>query len=141
MWGNRADVVIYNATDEKIAKAAYKLATKGKSLEFIKAKVNKEGSTSKVSTIEGKYEKGQYDVVDKLEWKAGFTTVQKIGENSYQFTQIKSIVNPEPKSLKEAKGYIVSDYQEYLEKTWLADLKAKYPIVTDEAVLKSLFKK
>jgi peptidyl-prolyl cis-trans isomerase SurA len=141
MWGNRADVVIFNASDEKTAKAAYKLATKGKSLEAIKAKVNKEGSASKVSTIEGKYEKGQYDVVDKLDWKVGFTPVQKLGENSYQFTQTKAIVNPEPKNLKEAKGYIVSDYQEYLEKTWLAQLKAKYPILTDETVLKSLIKK
>jgi len=141
MWGNRADVVIFNATDEQIAKAAAKLATKGKSVEYIKSKLNKEGSTSKVSTIEGKYEKGQYDVVDKLDWKPGFSPVQKVSDNNYQFTQVKAIVNPEPKNLKEAKGYIVSDYQEYLEKTWLAELKAKYPIVTDEAVLKSLIKK
>jgi peptidyl-prolyl cis-trans isomerase SurA len=51
------------------------------------------------------------------------------------------LVGPEPKSLKEAKGYIVSDYQEYLEKTWLAELRKKYPIKVDEKVFQSLIKK
>ena len=47
----------------------------------------------------------------------------------------------EPKTLKEAKGYIVSDYQEYLEKTWLEQLRKKYPIVVDDNVFRSLIKK
>jgi len=80
-------------------------------------------------------------VVDKIEWKPGFTSINKINDSSFQFIQVKQIAGPEPKSLKEAKGYIVSDYQEYLEKTWLGDLRSKYPIFVDEAVLKSLIKK
>lgn len=141
MWGNRADVVIFNTNDEKLAATAAKLAAKGKSAEEIKAKLNKEGSRSKVSTIEGKYEKGQYEVVDKIEWKAGVTPVEKLNDSSFRFVWVKQVVGPEPKSLKEAKGYIVSDYQEYLEKTWLADLRNKYPIKVDDKVLVSLIKK
>lgn len=141
MWGNRADVVIFNTNDEKLAASAAKLAAKGKSAEEIKAKLNKEGSRSKVSTIEGKYEKGQYEVVDKIEWKAGVTPVEKLNDSSFRFVWVKQLVGPEPKNLKEAKGYIVSDYQEYLEKTWLADLRNKYPIKVDEKVLQSLIKK
>lgn len=141
MWGNRADVVIFNTNDEKLAASAAKLAAKGKSAEEIKAKLNKEGSRSKVSTIEGKYEKGQYEVVDKIEWKVGVTPVEKLNDSSFRFVWVKQLVGPEPKNLKEAKGYIVSDYQEYLEKTWLADLRNKYPIKVDEKVLQSLIKK
>ena len=141
MWGNRADVVIFNTNDEKLAASAAKLAAKGKSAEEIKAKLNKEGSRSKVSTIEGKYEKGQYEVVDKIEWKAGVTPVEKLNDSSFRFVWVKQLVGPEPKNLKEAKGYIVSDYQEYLEKTWLADLRNKYPIKVDEKILQSLIKK
>ena len=141
MWGNRADVAIFNTNDEKLAASAAKLAAKGKSAEEIKAKLNKEGSRSKVSTIEGKYEKGQYEVVDKIEWKAGVTPVEKLNDSSFRFVWVKQLVGPEPKNLKEAKGYIVSDYQEYLEKTWLADLRNKYPIKVDEKILQSLIKK
>lgn len=141
MWGNRAHVIIFNGNDQKITDAAYKLALKGKSADDIKAKLNKDGAKSKISTIEGKYEKGQYDVIDKIEWKAGVTPVEKLNDSSYRFIWVKQIVGPEPKSLKEAKGYIVSDYQEYLEKTWLAELRNKYPIKLNEQVFQSLVKK
>lgn len=141
MWANRADVVIYSTNDAKLAEAANKLAKKGTAADAIKAKLNKDGAKAKLSTIEGKYEKGQYDVVDKISWTPGVTAVEKLNDSSYRFIQVKQIVNPEPKSLKEAKGYITSDYQEYLEKTWLEGLRRKYPIVVDEAVLRSLIKK
>lgn len=141
MWGNRAEVVIFNVNDKKAADEAYKMAEKKKSADEIKAKLNKADSKAHISTIEGKYEKGQYDVVDKIEWKQGVTPVNKLNDSSYQFIFVKQIVGPEPKSLKEAKGYIVSDYQEYLEKTWLESLRKKYPIELDESVFKSLIKK
>ncbi|MCW5908139.1 MAG: peptidylprolyl isomerase [Chitinophagales bacterium] len=141
MWGNRAQVIIFNSNDQKLSDAAYKLALKGKSADEIKTKLNKDGAKSKISTIEGKYEKGQYDVIDKIEWKAGVTPVEKLNDSSFRFIWVKQIVGPEPKSLKEAKGYIVSDYQEYLEKTWLADLRNRYPIKVDEQVFQSLVKK
>lgn len=141
MWGNRADVVIYNVNDAKLAEAANKLAKKGTDANAIKAKLNKADAKAKISTIEGKYEKGQYDVVDKIKWEPGVTSVEKLNDSSYRFVVVKSIVGPEPKSLKEAKGYITSDYQEYLEKTWLEGLRKKYPIVVDEAVLRGLIKK
>lgn len=141
MWGNRVDVVIYNTTDKKLADAAYKLASKKKDATTIKTKLNKEGAAAKISTIEGKYEKGQYNVVDEIEWNVGATPVKLLDDSSYRFIVVKSLVAPEPKSLKEAKGYVVSDYQEYLEKTWIAELRKKYPIVVNENVLKGLVKK
>ncbi len=141
MWGNRAEVTIFNCNDKALCDEAYKMAQKGKTGDEIKTKLNKDGAKTHVSTIDGKYEKGQYDVVDKIEWKDGLTPVNKQNDSSYQFIWVKKIVGPEPKSLKEAKGYIVSDYQEYLEKTWIAELKNKYPISVDESVFKSLVKK
>lgn len=141
MWGNRVDVVIYNTTDKKLADAAYKLANKKKDANAIKTKLNKEGAAAKISTIEGKYEKGQYSVVDEIAWNAGTTPVKLLDDSSYRFIVVKSLVEPEPKTLKEAKGYVVSDYQEYLEKTWIAELRKKYPIVLNESVLKALIKK
>ena len=56
----------------------------------IKARLNVEGSKSHVSVIEGKYEKGQYDVVDKIDWKPGLTPIKKINDSSYQFVLGKS---------------------------------------------------
>lgn len=141
MWGERADVEIFNCSDKKIADAAHKMALKNKSAGDIQLKLNLTNAKSKVSVINGKYEKGQYDVVDKIEWKPGTTVVTKSNDSSYQFIRVKSIAQPEPKSLKEAKGFVVSDYQEYLEKKWLAELRDRYPIVLNKEVFNSLIKK
>jgi peptidyl-prolyl cis-trans isomerase SurA len=43
--------------------------------------------------------------------------------------------------LSEARGYIISDYQEYLEKQWIANLEATYPVSIKESTLKSMIKK
>jgi peptidyl-prolyl cis-trans isomerase SurA len=141
MWKERADVEIFNCSDKKICDEANALVKSGKTGEEVQKLLNKEGSTSKVSVISGKYEKGQYDVVDKTTWKKGVEPITKINDSSYQFVFVKEIVKPEPKTLKEAKGYAVSDYQEYLEKKWLADLRQKYPIEVNQSVFKSLIKK
>lgn len=141
MWGQRADATIFNCNDQKICEEAHKMAEKKKTEDEIKTKLDKDNSKEKVSTIDGKYEKGQYDVVDKVDWKPGVSPVKKLNDSTYQFVLINKIDGPAPKSLKEAKGYIVSDYQEYLEKSWLAELRSKYPVVVDESVFRSLVKK
>lgn len=142
MWGNRIQTVIYNTTDKALAEKAHKLALKKNSdAEKIKEKLNKSSADAKISTIEGKYEKGQYNVVDDIEWKVGVTPVEILDDSSYRFIVVKALLQPEPKTLKEAKGYVVSDYQEYLEKTWIEHLRRKYPIVVDEKVLTALIKK
>ena len=43
--------------------------------------------------------------------------------------------------MDEARGYIIADYQDQLEKDWVASLQAKYPVKVDNAVLMSLVKK
>ncbi len=141
MWGDRAVAEVYNCTDKKIATAAHKLAIKNKTVPAITTKLNNNKTNSKVSVIEGKYEKGQYDVVDNAGWQAGVTAPKMLADSSYQFVRITRIASPEPKSLKEAKGFIISDYQEYLEKSWLTELRQKYPIVVNEQVLKGLVRK
>lgn len=45
-----------------------------------------------------------------------------------------------PKSLKEARGNAIQDYQNYLENKWLGELLAKYVITVNEDVLYSLEK-
>ena len=43
-----------------------------------------------------------------------------------------------PKSLKEAKGLVTADYQNYLEKEWIEVLRKKYDYQVNEDVLDSL---
>jgi peptidyl-prolyl cis-trans isomerase SurA len=42
------------------------------------------------------------------------------------------------RSFEDARGMIVNDYQEILEKNWIEQLKKKYPIKINEVLLKSI---
>jgi len=54
--------------------------------------------------------------------------------------KIAEIIQPTPKTLKEAKGIIVSDYQSFLEKTWLEELNKKYVFRINEEIIYNLNK-
>ncbi len=46
-----------------------------------------------------------------------------------------------PKKLSEARGYIIADYQDQLEKEWVKSLEDTYEVNVDEKVFKSLTRK
>ena len=140
-FGKRAYVTIYNATGERISKDAYKMVEKGATSEGVKLKLNKEKSAQKVTNIDGKFEKGKYAVVDDVEWKKGLTPIKMNADSSYTFILIHQITEGDPKEISDARGYIVSDYQAYLEKEWIENLRKKYPVVINDSVVNSLIRK
>jgi peptidyl-prolyl cis-trans isomerase SurA len=48
------------------------------------------------------------------------------------------MLQPEPKTLDEARGLVTADYQTYLEKEWIKELKEKYPVAVNEDVLEKV---
>ena len=47
---------------------------------------------------------------------------------------------PQQKELSETKGKVISDYQDFLEKQWLDELKEKYQVRANAQVLHSLIR-
>lgn len=139
LWDERLQVTIYHCKDKESNELARKLASKGKDFDVILKKANKKGE-DKVTAINGKYAKGQYDLIDNINWVEGQSQNVKNPDGSITFVDVHGIVPPEPKALHEAKGYIVSDYQDYLEKTWIESLRAKYEVKVDQEVFESLIK-
>ena len=60
--------------------------------------------------------------------------------NVTTFKKIEEILPPRPKTLREARGYVISDYQDQLDKEWVSELKKEYKVKTNKKVLKRLFK-
>ncbi|PWG05000.1 peptidylprolyl isomerase [Polaribacter aquimarinus] len=52
----------------------------------------------------------------------------------------KNLKNYNSKELKSVKGQVMNDYQNYLEKTWIADLRKKSKIKVNKRQLKKLIK-
>jgi len=56
------------------------------------------------------------------------------------FRKVVKIEEPRVKDLKEARGYVVADYQDELEKMWLQKLENSYPINLNNEVYNQLKK-
>jgi len=138
MWKERVKYFTYTCLDAKVKKDALKLATAGKTGDEIKAKVNKKMTGSLVITQQ-KAEQTENATSENLWSKKGVVDVKD--ENGiFKFYVVEGIVAPEPKDLKDTRGIATSDYQGYLEKEWIKNLRAKYPVTVNELVVNSLFK-
>lgn len=138
-WADRAMVTSYavNSTDEKLLAEIAKFAKK-KSPEAVMAKFNAE---EKVVTFEqGKYEMGKNKEVDALGFKKGNVGPFRKDLGKTYFKKVEQIMKPSVKSLVEAKGYVVADYQDYLEQEWVKRLRTEYPVKIDNAVLAKIKK-
>lgn len=142
LWDERAEVTFYKVPKEHSSKVdkIREMAAK-KSPEAIKSKFNKKEKV--IITRSETLEKGKNDVLDALGFTAGKLSANEASkrDGSINFLKVEKILLPSEKTLKEARGYIVADYQDYLEKNWVQELAVKYPIEVNEKVLSSLIRK
>ncbi len=138
-YPRRADAVIYKSKDEKNANKALKIiqkeTAKGTAPAEIVKIVNAKGE---IITYESNvYAKGDNAVLDEFEWKSGISNVILSKDNFY-IIHINKVMEPSVKPITEIKGIVISEYQNYLEKEWIRELKAKYTVVVNQEVLNSI---
>jgi peptidyl-prolyl cis-trans isomerase SurA len=100
-----------------------------------------DGYASQVTADSGRYELGQLPVVDRTNFQPGLATapVKNQTDNSVTFNYIFNLHNQqEPRNFEDAKGMVISDYQQVLEDKWIAELKKKYPVKVNMAVFNTI---
>lgn len=131
-WKERYDVDILSSTDAKVMEAAQKMLQKGKSIEDIKAKYNKDNKVA-IMVKSGLFEKN-YDILDKI------PTITKGANNTYKDANYSFVVNvknmkaAETKSFEDCKSRVINDYQQYLESTWVDELKKEFSVKVNQDV-------
>jgi len=138
LWDERADVTMYNCANDKIAKEVRGMLKKGKSEKEIAETVNKTSQLN-VTPESITYLKGENKNVD-ANWKVGVvaTDIKDAKDGKVTVLVINKVMEKTPKTIAEAKGMITADYQNYLEKEWLAYLKNKYTVKVNEEVLNTV---
>lgn len=137
LWDERAEVTSYKCANDKIAKEVRALLKKKKTEKEIVETINKTSQLN-VSSESITYLKGENKDVD-ANWKEGVAATDiKDKDNKITVLVTNKLIGKTPKTLAEAKGMITADYQNYLEKEWLAYLKNKYTVKVNEDVLNTV---
>lgn len=137
VWGPSADAIIVTVTSDTIVEALQQ--------QIKNSPANWRAITEQygmqVTADSGRYELGQLPVIDRTRFEQGLATapVKNPNDNSVMFNYIFNMHSePEQRLFEDAKGLVISDYQQQLEEQWIAELKKKYPVKVNRVVFEGI---
>lgn len=136
-WNESADAVIFYAADEVNARQLYEMVKKNPA----DWRSFSEAFAEKAIADSSRFELVQLPGITKTNAKESLLTDVVINktDNSASFTYVIRLYGKNmQRNFEEAKGLVISDYQEELEKNWLQELKKKYPVKINQAVLNKI---
>ncbi len=141
VWEERAEVetIVIKSSDQKLVDKLVKKLKK-KSFEKVQAKY-KSVSTDLLTSTKELYTKDQ--LPDGVQWDLHFMTpiTKNATDGTTSFQKVTQIIQPTQKTLNESRGYVIAEYQNYLEKQWVDQLKSEYEVKINQHVFDSLVKK
>jgi peptidyl-prolyl cis-trans isomerase SurA len=118
--GDRIEARIFAAQDKSVIEEMKSKVTKGDTLT--------DTDLRKFKSIQNfrAYEKKESKVIDRISWAVGLHEVDLDG--LYYLVEVSRLVPPGVKSFEEARAQVISDYQDYLEKNWVSQLRKEYNV-------------
>lgn len=125
-WKKRYNVNIFSSTDKEAIEKAKKFLEKGKSIDYIKEKLNSDGKIN-IMVKSGLFEE-DYDILPQYS-NLSKGVSDRVSKDQYHFVvDVLEVKEVENKVLSECKGKVVNDYQQYLENNWVNELKKEFDV-------------
>jgi peptidyl-prolyl cis-trans isomerase SurA len=135
-WAESADVLIFNCNAPKVAAEAIVALKKGKNWRALA-----EEQAATIQADSGRYEIAQiiganYASTPK---KGNFSAITSNIDGTSTFVMYVNIYEPnQQRTFEEARGLVINEYQQELEKNWIAALRKKYPVKVNESMIKEM---
>ena len=129
-------ILCKNQSTLKAAKAIVKKSHNDSIDKYLRIRLN--DSIQYVKIDKGLYVQGDNKYVDQQIFKVK-TPIEPDKDYPFVFVVGKKL-NLMPESYMDVRGLVTADYQEYLEKEWIAALRSKYPVVIEEKVMSTIKK-
>lgn len=131
--------VAYDCKDEADVKAVKSALAKvpfDKWTEVLRTTFNND-SVLRIHAEKGIFKEGDNALVDSKVF--GKDTVYQ-GRKDYPYTAVYGKKIKAPQTFDDVRGQVVADYQDALEKVWVAGLRKKYKVTVDKEVLATVNK-
>lgn len=137
-WNQRVDAVVASSAKKTTIKKVQKLLQNNQTPEQIKAALNSESEIDVIFTS-GIMDAQHQSLPADFKFKTGVSDIYKFNEG-YIVANVKEVLPKETKSFDEAKGAVISDFQNHKEANWILSLEEKYQVHVNQDVLESVKK-
>jgi len=140
-WQPGFEGTVYQATDRAFLEQFEKDVNSGASLQDALGKINIPENPNRITDQSGRFEFKAFSLPASAYSEGKPTKVFTNTDGTATVVYVSKLhTQPENKTLNEARGFVVADYQDYLEKNWNDELKTKYPVKINDKTLKSITK-
>ncbi len=139
--GEEAEAIIFSCPKQSMGQMKRLLGQYKDKEQLLKAIWKHQIKINGIKADSGSFQKGDNRLLDSAVWRPGLSkAIPSVIENKASVVFIKKIIPPGIMTFEQARGLVVSDYQDYLEKVWVQQLRKKYPVRVNEKVLNRLIK-
>lgn len=137
-WKDRAEAVILTSASKAQIETAKKQLENNTSIEKILANLNQDGESNVLSTS-NIFERGDEVLPSDFEFEEGVSKIYQHND-AFHVIKVNAVMPSAIKTLEEARGSVVSDYQNQIEENWVKALNQRYKVKVNEKVLKRVKK-
>nr|WP_321236723.1 peptidylprolyl isomerase [uncultured Psychroserpens sp.] len=138
VWKDRIDAVILSSASKATIEKVKVELSNGISQEDILSSMNTQDDLKVISTVDV-FEKGNRALPENVEFIKGVSSIYEHND-AFHVIKINEVLPTASKTLEEAKGKVVSDYQAYIEENWVKTLNKRFEVKVDKSVLKRVKK-
>ncbi|GGG60007.1 peptidylprolyl isomerase [Bizionia arctica] len=137
-WNQRVDAVVASSAKKATIKKVQGLLLDKKTPEQIKETINSEKTIDVIFTS-GIMDAQHQSLPESFQFKTGISEIYKFNDG-YIVANVLTVLTKELKTFEEAKGSVISDFQNYKEANWILSLESKYKVTIYPAVLEKVKK-
>jgi peptidyl-prolyl cis-trans isomerase SurA len=137
-WDASADALLFTCKSQGIADA---LKTKLITHPLAYWRQATDSAAMSIQADSGRYELAQIPNPTKTDLNSLTYTPFSTNavDHSVSFAFVLNVYREKaPRNFHDARGFVINDYQNWMEDQWITELKKKYPVKVDEKVLKTL---
>lgn len=144
-WPKQLDAIIYSydvehLDTEKLGDFLHTAYAKKWNKEVIKKNADKKFGEDILGIEEGKYYPKTNAFVDNMIWEVGLSKDIFSGTTRKAYVYVNDILPEKYKEFAEIKGTVTSDYQGYLDRKWVEEMRKATHISVDKKVFDSMIK-
>lgn len=128
---------VKNADDVKAVKDCVKGLAFDKWADKLRTTFNND-SVIRIRVEKGLFKKGDNAVIDKMVF--GKDTIAKPVKDYPIDAVYGKVLKKGPEDYQDVRGLVTADYQDFLEKQWVSELRKKYTVVVNKEVLDTVNK-